>query len=97
MTRSYAHILPEIGVRRRAATYYDGKGGYVEAPAQDGPPSFPVACPACGSPLVDVVVGRSAAYDCGATYTEKPQIQNHTDIWWGICPATKAQNEENPA
>ena len=24
-------------------------------------------------------------YECGGYYRSKPQIQNHTDYWWGTC------------
>jgi len=31
-----------------------------------------------------------AIYKCGGGYSQKTQIQNHTDKWWGSCPdATK--------
>lgn len=76
---SYAHILPEIwrNIRDR------------NEPA----PSFPDTCPACGA--VATMHGdyySPVAYACGAAYTEKPQIQNHTDKWWGSCPVTRAAN-----
>jgi len=29
--------------------------------------------------------GRWATYACGGYYKRKPQIQNHTDYWWGKC------------
>lgn len=54
---------------------------------------FPESCPACKSPRIINHSGvniieylRSATYACGAHYTHKPQIQNHTEKWWGTCP-----------
>lgn len=31
--------------------------------------------------------GRAATYECGGYWREKPQIQNHTDYFWGRCQA----------
>lgn len=80
----YRHILPEIALAR--------------ADAQAQPTPFPDACPCCGAALAEAVnhpaidYRRSATYACGASYTHKPQIQNHTEKWWGTCPATQAQD-----
>ena len=45
-------------------------------------------CPVCGAAQTTDDAWK-AAYACGATYTEKSQIQNHTDVWWGRCPIGK--------
>jgi hypothetical protein len=58
------------------------------------PPTFPDACPTCGAAKVDHVDPghplslEKVRYACGGAYEPKPQIQNHTDKWWGKCPAT---------
>lgn len=73
----YRHILPEVTQWRADA---------------QGLPEFPNDCPACGAHVVDRNTGwrTPITYACGASYTSKPQIQNHTDKWWGTCPATQA-------
>ena len=90
----YRHIYPEIERRRRPAVYYVPGRGEVDVPADDRPVVFPDACPACGATKTSDTSGRSswpeARYACGGSYTNKPQIQNHTDKWWGHCPVTKA-------
>lgn len=87
---SYRHILPEIHLRRRPDSFYDiYSGKQVDVPAEVGPPVFPDACPACQAPKTAEVAWRRAEYACGASYSDKPQIQNHTDKWWGSCPATQ--------
>lgn len=52
-------------------------------------PDFPLRCPICGSPktLSEKEMGYRVGprYWCGGQYTMKPQIQNHTDKWWGAC------------
>jgi hypothetical protein len=71
----YQHILPEIE---------QAVGDHRVIP-------FPIACPACGAGIVSAVDDgslSSASYACGAAYKSKPQIQNHTDKWWGTCPTT---------
>ena len=79
---SYAHILPEIHMSR--------------AEVRNTATPFPAACPACGAEKAFEQNGyiveylRTATYDCGASYTLKGQIQNHTEKWWGSCPVTKA-------
>ena len=87
----YRHVLPEIALRRRPMAYLNERYETVEVPAQVGPPKFPETCPACGSALYLTLNNgwNGAAYECGATYSEKPQIQNHTDIWWGTCPQSR--------
>jgi hypothetical protein len=89
----YEHVLPEIALRRRADTYYDLQHrGLVEVPAEQGPPVFPDACPCCGAAKTAEDAWRRVDYACGAAYTPKPQIQNHTDKWWGTCPLTQARH-----
>lgn len=51
-------------------------------------PEYPKTCPLCG-----VGIGKDnrdhfqgPVYKCGGQYSLKPQIQNHTDKWWGSCP-----------
>lgn len=50
-------------------------------------------CPTCKACLIrrdDVNTPyESAHYACGGSYTSKPQIQNHHDVWWGHCGNTK--------
>ncbi len=50
-------------------------------------PTFPESCPVCGA-AASAHGNRyhPVTYACGAAYTDKPQIQNHTDKWWGACP-----------
>jgi len=53
-------------------------------------PKWDKACPVCGAPEDTPAEGRKGPkYRCGGQYTQKPQIQNHTDKWWGLCPAQK--------
>lgn len=79
----YRHILPEIAMSRDEA--------------QRTATPFRATCPACGAALVEEVnhpqvdYRRIAIYACGAAYNHKPQIQNHTEKWWGVCPATAAR------
>ncbi len=64
-------VYPEIAVRKDA----------------DQRVTFPVDCPTCGSLIVmsDDTGWDGPIYGCGGQYTIKPQIQNHTDKWWGVC------------
>lgn len=74
--------LKEIGVCRRPEHY-------ASCGSKDGKPHFPETCSVCGSKKVKECLDyyrSSAEYECGAKYTEKPQIQNHTDVYWGVCP-----------
>lgn len=55
------------------------------------PPEFPATCPVCGEDRTFQVTKAPpylcrASYACGGTYTRKPQIQTHTNKWWGMCP-----------
>ena len=62
------------------------------AVANDGveDPEFPQKCPVCDAD-VDVELHskhsfeRKIVYECGGTYSLKPQIQNHTNKYWGNC------------
>ena len=56
-------------------------------------PTFPEKCPCCGAKFVTIKDDSKrwnfenfADYKCGAKYSFKDQIQNHTDKWWGVCP-----------
>ena len=82
MSTNYAHILPEVTLRRDDRDRIE--------------PEFPLFCPACGARgQVDLVNWQQpASYDCGAAYTPKGQIQNHTDKWWGSCPVVKERNAQ---
>lgn len=51
-------------------------------------PKFPERCPVCSASTVDLDRTPGTGhirYACGGDYTPKPQIQNHTDKWWGVC------------
>jgi len=48
-------------------------------------PKFPPACPVCGAVADGRNVNWSFEYSCGGSYEPKPQIQNHTRVWWGRC------------
>jgi hypothetical protein len=54
------------------------------------PPPFPNQCPICRAVRVgmtgDARDNDVALYECSGAYTSKPQIQTHTDYWWGSCP-----------
>ena len=51
-------------------------------------PEYPDSCPCCGAGIVkdERDQDHGPVYGCGGQYTSKPQIQNHTDKWWGVCP-----------
>jgi predicted RNA-binding Zn-ribbon protein involved in translation (DUF1610 family) len=93
--RDYSYILPEKAQEHREM--YDISTGTVISPQPY--PTFPDTCPACGA----AVKSRGNAYHnpvtyaCGAAYTQKPQIQNHRDVWWGTCPVRKAAIEQKEA
>lgn len=89
----YAHIYPEIERRRVEFSYWNPQGGTVTLPPDARPVTFPDTCPACGA-AKSAETGNGgwnakAAYACGGSYESKPQIQNHTDKWWGSCPAMR--------
>ena len=51
-------------------------------------PTFPDQCPICGAAKAADNMGV-ILYQCGGSYLAKPQIQNHTDKWWGRCESDK--------
>jgi hypothetical protein len=78
--RDYSYIYPEIGQSRY--------------PVLETTPTFPDTCPVCGAAAT--VRGNRyhpVSYACGGSYDDKPQIQNHTDKWWGVCPIRRAEIE----
>lgn len=56
----------------------------------NGKPNYPKTCPICGAGIAVYYADEynGPTYECGGQYQTKPQIQNHTDKWWGQCPAT---------
>jgi hypothetical protein len=53
-----------------------------------GSPTFPDQCPVCGAPVfIKKVLARTeeVRYSCGGVFSQKDQIQTHTDKWWGRC------------
>lgn len=89
MANAYDHVYPEVAVAR-----LDPWGN----PLRERPvPGFPAACPRCGAEAT--ATGGyydPVAYACGGGYAIKPQIQNHTDKWWGACPVTRAKPAPEP-
>jgi hypothetical protein len=78
----YAHIYPEIAIGRVERARF--------------PLEFPATCPACGARKTSEekhLLRSFAHYACGGKYEDKPQIQNHTDKWWGSCPRVRAMVE----
>lgn len=57
------------------------------------PVTFPNRCPICKAPITlrksEGTRWETVIYLCGGAYISKPQIQNHTDKWWGSCGAKK--------
>ena len=51
-------------------------------------PFLPESCPACGAEA-EKRGNNTVTYACGGSYRPKPQIQNHTDKWWGSCKVDK--------
>jgi hypothetical protein len=52
------------------------------------PPIFPDNCPICHAKKISEnkdIYRESCKYKCGGEYKPKPQIQNHTDYYWGRC------------
>jgi hypothetical protein len=67
--------------------------GELHKPIDAGKPEFPETCPDCGAGIKTTETDRYMAgpvYECEGQYTLKPQIQNHTNKWWGSCPVTYA-------
>jgi len=50
--------------------------------------AFPDTCPVCGAGIKEVPADdmNGPTYNCGGQYRVKPQIQCHTQKWWGTCP-----------
>lgn len=67
--------------------------GYMNRDRRSPPPAFPDECPVCKAPRTFTKVDADqwgvahATYACGGRYDLKPQIQNHTNYWWGSCGA----------
>ncbi len=53
------------------------------------PVELPDKCPVCDAKATVKKDGQFAKrmYECGGSYSMKPQIQNHTDYFWGSCKA----------
>lgn len=66
--------LTEIGVMRNP-------NHYASWGSADGTPHWPEYCSVCYSKHIG-----DGEYTCGAKYVRKPQIQTHTEIYWGECP-----------
>jgi len=62
--------------------------GFRNRDADAPPPKFPDTCPTCNAPATTKQIGE-ARYECGGRYGPKPQIQNHTDKFWGRCGKNK--------
>lgn len=75
--------LIEVGVCRRPEHY-------ASWGSKDGKPHFPEKCSECGANLINPNDCNSneklAMYECGAKYEYKSQSQNHTTVYWGVCP-----------
>ena len=58
---------------------------------------FPNTCPLCGAKTIKEGTDyfNGPIYGCGGQYTFKPQIQNHTDKWWGSCPVRYMEELES--
>jgi hypothetical protein len=69
----------------------------LSKPISTGNPKFPEVCPKCGADIADSdVKGYSGPkYECGGQFRLKPQIQTHTNYWWGHCPKVYKDNLEN--
>jgi hypothetical protein len=56
-------------------------------PVGAGMPNFPETCPSCTSSVKkDMDHFHGPTYECGGQYRNKPQIQCHTNKYWGHCP-----------
>lgn len=63
--------------------------GYRSRDREVPPPPVPDTCPICGANKLGAAAAAmfvAASYACGGKYELKPQIQNHTDYYWGTCP-----------
>ena len=71
-------------------TSYNELNKPINAPIGSG--FFPDSCPCCGSSSETGETPSQYAgplYSCGGQYRIKAQCQNHTDKYWGFCPANK--------
>lgn len=62
--------------------------GYKCRGLKHAPPKIPPKCPVCNAKKIGGKFSDRYAkikYACGGGYHPKPQIQNHTDYWWGTC------------
>ena len=59
-------------------------------------PDFPGVCPCCQAGVREYGEFHWSApvYGCGGQYRQKPQIQNHTDKFWGSCPVKAKEKLE---
>lgn len=52
-------------------------------------PIWPERCPSCRAPIVERAGENTydarCRYACGGMYSHKEQIQNHHNVWWGVC------------
>lgn len=87
----HTYIYDEIARRRRPMTYLTQDWREVTVGPDTAPVVFPETCPACGAARTAERPGRDCSYACGGGYRDKPQIQNHTDYWWGSCPVKRAE------
>jgi hypothetical protein len=69
-----------VGGALVTAKPYPELTGHLVRGAVAPPPQYPGACPTCGAVAIN-----DGAYACGGEYTEKPQIQTHTVVYWGAC------------
>lgn len=72
----------------KVIAFEDGTYDEIHIPSEYGTsPDFPDTCPACGAKEVERKMGWLGhnKYACGGGFKIKPQIQNHTDKWWGRC------------
>ena len=60
------------------------------------PPNFPSTCPLCGAKTFKEAESffEGPIYTCRGQYTYKPQIQCHTNYWWGSCLAKYIESLE---
>jgi hypothetical protein len=73
---------PEI---HRGRGVPDSSGSMRSKPSK--PLTFPDVCPVCNAAATTDGDYRGRKYACGGKYETKPQIQNHTEVWWGRCGA----------
>lgn len=64
--------------------------------AKAPPPEFPHHCPVCDAEIT-IRHRWNCRYECGGGYQSKPQIQNHTEKFWGKCGDPPPDDEEESA